>query len=239
MTKQIYSFFLFAAAITSTISVKAQTADEIVQKHINAIGGAENWRKITSIRITGTLSADSQQIPMVITTLAGKGQRIEFTVDGKTGIEVVTPTNGWAYNPETRKTDIMPADVLKESQDQLDIAGPLLDYKTKGIKVAYIGKEKVDKLDCFKLKVTYPGGKEETMFINSANYYHIITTEKIKVQGKDEEDFSDYYDHKKLPEGIVYPMAEENASGLIEYKKIEINVPVDESLFKQPSAKAK
>ncbi len=40
------------AAFASTVlisSAKAQTADEIVNKYITAIGGADNWKKVNSM----------------------------------------------------------------------------------------------------------------------------------------------------------------------------------------------
>jgi hypothetical protein len=44
---------LFSAVIFSSFAVKAQTADEIIDKYIDAIGGKENWKKVNSIKMEG------------------------------------------------------------------------------------------------------------------------------------------------------------------------------------------
>jgi hypothetical protein len=52
-----------------------------------------------------------------------------------------------------------------------------------------------------------------------------------KANGQESESKTDYSNYQKLPEGIWMPM---NISGgnTIKIKKTEINVPVDESVFK-------
>ena len=44
MKRIFFSFLLLGAAFI----VKAQTADEIIAKHVEAIGGADAWKKVQS-----------------------------------------------------------------------------------------------------------------------------------------------------------------------------------------------
>ena len=62
----------------------AQTADEIVAKHITAIGGADNWKKINNMRQEAILSVQGMDIPVVITALHNKATTQEYTVMGMT-----------------------------------------------------------------------------------------------------------------------------------------------------------
>jgi hypothetical protein len=47
--------FVFSAAFLMGLSTFAQNVDEIISKHITAIGGAENWKKINSIVMEGSV----------------------------------------------------------------------------------------------------------------------------------------------------------------------------------------
>jgi hypothetical protein len=88
--------------------------------------------------------------------------------------------------------------------------------------------------DCYKIKLTEKSGKIITYYIDPSNYFVIHSVTIKKANGQESESKTDYSNYQKLPEGIWIPM---NIGGgnKIKIKKTEINVPVDESVFK-PSA---
>lgn len=65
-------------------------------------------------------------------------------------------TKGWNFLPfQGQATPAeLTADQVKASQSQLDIQGPLLNYKEKGSQVELAGQEKVDGKDAYKIKLT-------------------------------------------------------------------------------------
>lgn len=215
---------------------KAQTADEIIQKYITAIGGIDNWKKIKSTKVSGSINANGMQIPITVTVIQGKASRMEISLNGMIGYQILTNTEGWSYFPFQGQTkpEAMTAEDVKKSQDELDIQSPLIDYQAKGHKVTYLGKDDVEGTECYKLKVTYANGKEETMYIDATNYYHIRSVSKATVDGKEVEGTQNFGNYTKLPEGIVYAMSVDGSGmgGNMEIKSVEINKPVDESIFK-------
>ena len=220
-----------AMLLGSALNAGAQTVDELVSKNLAAVGGADKWRKVTTLTLTGSMSMQGMDIPVTITTKHGRGQRVEYTVNGMTGYQIVTRTNGWAFGPGMSKAQALPEDLVKQSQDGLEIQGELLDYKAKGTKVEYTGKEKVDGTDCYKLHLTFASGMEETMYLDANTYYHVRTVKKVKDAGNDTEQVSVYGGYKKLAEGIMFPMTEDDGSGLVTLKSVEVNKPVDEAIF--------
>jgi hypothetical protein len=215
-------------------TVKAQTADEIVSKYVAAIGGAENWKKVNSIKMVGSMNAGGMEFPVTVTTVKDKGFRMEFSVNGVNNYQIITPKEGWMYFPiqGQQKAEAIPAEMVKESQEELEIQDPLIDYKARGSKVAFLGKDAVEGTECYKLKLTRASGKEETMYIDASTYYQIRSVEKVKANGKEMENTTNYGNYQKLPEGIVYPMSIESPEGPITLKSVEINKPVDEKIFK-------
>ncbi len=221
MQKTILTILSFVILSTS-FTAKGQTVDGIVKKHIAAIGGAENWKKIKTIKTTGSfISSEGSEVIYSSIISDNVGVRKEFTYPstGMTAFIIVTPTVGWSFIPITgMKTSAkaVPQDVLERAQYQLRIQSPLLDYKSKGNTVTLVGKEKVKDADCFKLKVTDKKGAFEFVFIDAVNYYHIRTTHMNTEHGvESEEEVKAYGEFKKLPEGIVYPMLLDEGIGAI------------------------
>lgn len=224
-----------AMAIGSAATAGAQTADEIVQKHVDAVGGLDNWKKINSIKLIGTMNAGGMELPVTVTTVNGKGYRMEFTMSGMANYMILTPTEGWMCFPVQgqQKPEPVPAAEVKEEQDQLDASmDPLIDYKAKENKITYMGKDQVEGTECHKIKCVSKAGKESTIFIDASNYYAIRTTEKTKAGGKEQESVTNLGNYQKLAEGVVFPMSIDNDGAPITIKTVEINKPVDENIFK-------
>lgn len=218
----------------SVLTVQAQSADEIVDKHIAAIGGKDNWKKVNSVVTEGNLTVQGADVTVVSTVLNGKGARQDISVMGMTGYTIITPSAGWNYMPFQGQTKAEPAteEMVKESADQLDAQGVLIDYKAKGHSVEYLGKEDVDGTECFKLKVTHKSGKTDTYFIDPATYYMLRSITKQKANGQEVEVTTNFGNFQKLPEGIVVPMSITLPFGEMIVKKVEINKAVDENIFK-------
>jgi len=230
---------LFVVAALSIATVKAQTADEIVNKHIEAIGGLENWKKVNSMVLTGTMSAQGMSLDVITTVLHNKGSRQDINAMGMNNYQVLTPTEGWIFFPiqGQQAPEAMTADDVKEGQTDLDAQGSLIDYKAKGHTVELIGKEDVDGTECFKLKVALKTGKTETYFIDPKTYYVVKSVSTKKANGQEAEVSTGLSNYQKLPEGIVVAMSVSvpfspgvNFDYII--SKVEVNKAIDEAIFK-------
>ena len=124
---------LFMAAIMFAGSVRAQTVDEVINKHIEAIGGKDNWKKVNSMKTEANLSFQGMDIPINIYQVNNKSFRQDFTAMNMTGYTIVNDDSGWSFNPMQgqSKPEPMPADQLLAQKDQLDIQGEFIDYKDK------------------------------------------------------------------------------------------------------------
>ena len=105
-------------------------------------------------------------------------------------------------------------------------------YKEKGKKITYLGKDDVEGTECFKLKVLYPTGREETYFIDAADYSLVRIVAKTKANGREQTQATTYGSYEKLPEGITIPMSSDNGGGSVNVKSVVINGTIDENTFK-------
>ena len=229
---------LSLAMLLAVATAQAQTAEEVISKHVTAIGGDAAWKGVTSIRREANFSVQGTDVTLVITTLQGKGTRQDISVMGMDGYSILTPSKGWSYLPFQGQTVTTPTpdEDVKASQEALDIAGVLVDYKTKTTAVELAGKETIDGAECFKLKVTNSRGRVTTYYIDAKTYYIVRSSGIQRANGQDIESTSNYSHYTKLPEGIVVPMSFTRAIGGgdvdVTITKVEVNKPVDEAIFK-------
>lgn len=237
--KKLQSVLLAGAFLFTATLSKAQSAEDIVKKHNEAIGGTKNWSKITSIKKEGSMNMMGMDMACTYTILKGKGFRQDFNVMGSECYVIMTPTAGWMFIPPQghTKPEAMPEEALKDVAEALDFQDGIMLASEKKYPIELVGQEDIDGNSCFKLKVTDADKSETTYFVDSKTFYTVRETGVANVQGQDMEVTKNISDYKKLPEGIVVAMKEDaGESGATTFTKIEVNTIKDESIFK-PAAK--
>jgi hypothetical protein len=211
----------------------AQTADEIIDKHLQAIGGKEKLKNLNSVVMEGKVNAQGMEFPMNTTIVNKKGFRLEFSVMGMDAWIVMRPDSGWSFMPFQGQTkpEAIPADQLKESVDRLDLSTDLCDYKLKGHTVEYLGMDDVEGTDCHKLKLVSKNGKLTYYLIDPKTYYIVKTISKEKAGGKEFDAETKFSNYKEVEGGYVFPHTIESGQGPLEIVKITINGKVDDSKF--------
>jgi hypothetical protein len=214
-------------------AMQSQTLDAIVKKHIEASGGKENWSKIKSLRTTCSMKQGGGEISIVLCQLDKQAFRQDIEVAGMKGYNFVTKTEGWSFMPFQGQTkpEPMTSDDVKSAQDDLNLQNEFISYKELGKKLELLGKEDIEGMECFKLKMVNKDGQETTYFMDTESYYVIKEVSKIKANGKEMENTSSFSNFEKLPEGIVLPMAISSDWGTMDIIKVEVNPVLDKSLF--------
>ena len=150
--KKLKSILVLVALSLVTSTTFSQTADEIVKKHIEAIGGKDNWAKVKSMKMEMKMKANGADILVTIFQIDKKAMRQNIALMGMEGYSILTNTEGWSYMPFQGQTkpEPMTADDVKKSQDGLNLQSDFLTYKELNKKLEYIGKDDVDGTECFK-----------------------------------------------------------------------------------------
>jgi hypothetical protein len=232
--KNIKRTLTLAIICMASSSLFSQNLDEIVTKHIEAIGGKENWAKVKSLKMENAVKANGAEIKVTIYQVDKKAMRENITLMGMEGYSILTNKEGWTYMPfgGQTKPEAMTADDVKKGQDGLNLMDDFMTYKELGKKLELIGKDDVDGTECFKLKMIDKEKVETTYYIDPSNYYVIKETHKMTVNGKEMENSTTYGNYKKLPEGIVYAYSITSDWGNAEVSSLTVNPIIDEALFK-------
>jgi len=229
-----------ALALVGAISVKAQTADEIIAKHVDALGGKDKLTQIKSIYIESTTEAMGNEAPTKTYVLNGKDYRMESDFGGQTMVQVVNDKSGWAIMPFGGSTDpaAMSDDQFKQVADNIYLANPLTNYATNGGKVELQGQEKVNNVNAYKIKYTSKFGIETTYYIDPSTYYIIQTVRQGQMMGQDVTITSTYSNYTKTDFGVFMPYTINIDMGQFAMtantKKVEVNKEIDPKIFDMP-----
>lgn len=229
---------------------KGQTVDDIIAKHITALGGKEKLQSIHSVYIEGVaVMQNGTEIDSKTWKVKDKFYRQEISFGMGNVVIIVTPQKGWSSNPRTGGSfQPMTDEQVKALQTQLDPAGPLVDYAAKGSKVELLGKDTVGGKECYKLKLTLASGQDITYSIDPQTYYVLRETRKGggmmggggggARRGNGNGEFSvDFSDYQKTTDGYIFPYTIVTGSfgAKTSVEKLEVNKPVDEATLSKPS----
>lgn len=224
------------ATILSSITAQAQNVDEIIAKHLQAIGGKEKIKQIKSLYMESALDVMNNPATGTTYILNGKGFRQDIDFQGQKIVQVITDKEGWAINPMmgSEEPQALPEDQHKATKDQVNIGGVLVDYPANGAKAEYQGKEG----NTHKVKVTSADKRESTYFIDATTFYITKAVVKTSAGGQEGEVTTTFSDYKKTDYGYVVPFTTAVDTGMMQIgvtlNKVEINKEIDPKLFQKP-----
>jgi hypothetical protein len=239
---------LAAAAVCRAEAAYSQSADDIVEKHLAAMGGRAALEKITSRVTTGVLSASTpggdlsgsievyNKAPNKSRTLV-KIDASQFGLGQIVQDQRFNGTSGYALDSLNGNREI--------TGDQLEVArtntfpSPLLKYKDAGSTLELLGREKAGDRDVYVLRLAPKTGPSARMFIDAETYLlakTIMTVNVPQVGGDVEQTLvvADYRDVDGVK--VAYQVRSSNQLQTISVTitKVEQNIAVDDQMFSKP-----
>jgi hypothetical protein len=235
--KLVKRCLLSLAVFGLTLSANAQDATAVLSKYIDAVGGKEKLAGINSVKYINTMNIMGNEGPATIVVLNGKGFRSDAEVMGSKMVQVFTDKGGWMINPMTGGSDpqALPEDQVKQNQGSIYI-NPFLDFEARGEKAEYLGQEKVGDVNAYKLKIADKNGSATTYYFDPTTYYLIQSVKSAEIMGQQMEVTTTFSDYRKTDYGWVIPQTMDiNMGGqfsmTMKTKNVEVNTPVDASIF--------
>jgi outer membrane lipoprotein-sorting protein len=251
MNRVLVSVAAAVAALTWTSTARAQTADEIVEKHLAAMGGRSALSKITSQEASGTVAISTQgadfggsiaisrkapnksrtYMTLDLSALGGSEMIIDQRCDGKT-----------AYASNSLQGDREITGDQLQNMLNASFPSPLLTYKEAGAKVELQGPDKVGGRAVVVLLYTPTTGPATKMFFDAETYLlaRAVTKMNVPAAGGEIEQTSDLGDYRAV-DGIMQPFSVTVSSPAqrvaITLSKVEVNTALDDAIFSRPAVK--
>ena len=213
---------------------KGVTAETILEKYINAIGGKAKIAGINDYVME--LSGNIPNGPAIVTLISKKAPNKslqEIKVMGNVMQKVVVDGAKAFMSARGQETEMKDGD-LKQA-----IAKAYLFYELNpqkaGLKTTLAGTEKVDGMECTKVEFAIENAKW-TEFYDNATGLKIRTIETVKAPTGEMQTTIDYSDYKET-EGVKFPGTVKQNMGQFQLElkmnSVKINKGIDDKLFQK------
>lgn len=236
MRHSLVPLFLLLAATTS-----AQTVDELMARHVEARGGLARLQAIQTVRIERTIAATFNDIDVVIYKKRPGLYRSEQKPKGAAAT-VVRGFAETAWETANGKTVVREgAGPVEQREVDGDFDGFLVNYRDKGHTLELEGRQRAGATDAWKLKVTMKSGAVRYVYLDAVTFLESRHETTVEVAPNRRIATTITFGEWRDVNGVKFPFAieeERDAPGqtfVFYTKKIEVNVPMEDAIFKMPS----
>jgi outer membrane lipoprotein-sorting protein len=239
LIKKFLSPTFFLALLICPIA-SAQSVDDLIKKNMDAHGGAQRLKAIKSTKAAGKIQMQGINAPVTIITKRPNFARVEINLQIGPYIEAFDGQTAWRVNPLTgsHAPETISGEEAKDILETADMEGPLVDYRRKGHKLELAGREKVEGVDTYKLKLTLKSGEVKYIYLNTRTHLEVKQTTRRLDHGVEIEVETYYGDYKPVDGILIAHSYEARVGGqtvqITTIEKIEINSHIDDDIFKMP-----
>jgi len=237
---------LALAAIDVQAAVKSNlSAERIIERHIAARGGVAAWHGVRTLSISGHMDIggrNNMEVPFRSEMKRPRKLRFEIEFQGQKAVQIYDGARGWKIRPYLGRDDAQPYSPQEElsAAEMQELDGPLIDYKTKGTKVALEAIEAVEGRDAYKLKLTFKNGSVRHDWIDAESFLEVkIEGAPRRLDGHLHNVEIFYRDYRSV-NGLMIPYVLETAvqgvkaTRKMTVEQVEVNPKIDDSAFLRP-----
>jgi hypothetical protein len=239
--KIIRIFILALVAFLSVGKSNGQTAGEVIDKYLSAIGGKEKIIQIKSFYTEGQMQVMGMEGKIKTTVLNGKGYRQETEMMSQVQVSSLNEKGGWLTNPmqgSTAPTD-MPAEIYNMYKNKMTVGDPFVNYQANDYKIELAGNETIGSLNAIKIKMIKADNSITTCYFDPATFLLIRTVVKANMRGQEVEMAINYSNYKEAGNGYIIPFTTETDMGngmnvVNTITAAEVDKAVDPVIFNKP-----
>ena len=232
------------ACVQTPAQISAQTAEELINKNIQAKGGLDRIKSARTRLATGRVRGGGRRVSVAVfkqMNMRPNLVRNNFTLQGMTAVQAYDGSVGWQTQPfrGRKEPELMGEDNVRDLLLAADFDGPLVDYAAKGNTIEYLGHAEVDGDDALRLKVTLKNGDIIYFYLDPDTDLEIREEIQQFIRGSVRERVVELGSYKAV-DGVMYPFSisegPRNNPGaqVTSIEKIQVNVPLQESDFALP-----
>ncbi|MBI3450807.1 MAG: c-type cytochrome [Acidobacteria bacterium] len=215
------------------------SAQEVVDKYVKAIGGADAAARLKTLSMKGTREGQSGK-PAPLEVILAEGNRILIvgTTPNGTNTTASNGKTGWVKNP--RGQHEMDADELAQFREAVKVYDPI-KIATAGASMKVVATEKIAEKDAYVMRGEGPNGTRLRFYFDRQTGLLLRSfSATISLIGAipEQTDFDDYREVAgvKIPFTIVYSNVDPWQSATRKFTEVKPNAPIDAARFDPPGA---
>ncbi|MCA9740072.1 MAG: hypothetical protein H6695_14090 [Deferribacteres bacterium] len=247
MRGHFIKILVFALVAAAPAVAQELTLDEVIQKNIDARGGAENWAKVQNMKITGKYRSFSETSPFTVWRKRPDLYRFDLSMLVWDGTICYNGEQYWWIFPRAGEQFSEPS-ITPEPHSHFTLREKRFEpvfwnYKEKGNTVELLGQADVDGDPHYKLRVFFPDSTEEFWYLNAETF--LETKQEGPMHDFDYQQYMPmeafYSDYREV-NGIVLPFLIEQEYAIryriIKVENVEINTDLPDDLFVMPKSQS-
>jgi outer membrane lipoprotein-sorting protein len=216
---------------------RAAQADEIIEKYVAALGGADAMKKVTSRVAKGVIIVAGKETPIEVFTKApNKRITITHTPNGESST-AFDGTVGWMGSTGRPVHEMTPAEALGSGLDSEFYLG--LRLKEIFTQLRAGRPDKIGDAEVLALNGTRQGQPPVRLFFDAKSgllLRMVRYTENPLGRMPVQIDYSDYRDVDGVKTPFRWTLSRPNGRFTIQLNEVKANVPIDDSKFAKPAS---
>jgi len=216
------------------------SADQIIDKYIQAVGGAEAIQKITSRVQKATVSFGERQFPAEVVSKAPNKRISTVHTPNGDNITAFDGHAGWLGNPGGRP----PRDMNAQENDAISFDATFylpLEIKKMFTQLRVRPADKIGSHEVYQVIGTSPGKPPQRMFFDKVSGLLMRTVryaESPLGRNPTQVDYAEYRQDSGVRLPFQWTVARPLGRFTIQVSEIQQNVPVDDKKFEKPATAA-
>ncbi len=200
----VFTFFLLARGLGG---LAASELDEILTRHVDAVGGATAVARLSSVRSSGVVLISGQRVPFELWAAFPNKLRVESSIRERIYVQCYDGSHPpWQWFPETIYS--IPEELADEAAAEFisdsDFNGPLVNHRGKGHELTLEGKISNDGGEAYRVSLVEKTGLRSIILLDAETYL-IVRRSGVRRGGGAAIELDTYYLDYREVAGVLLP----------------------------------
>jgi hypothetical protein len=219
--------------------------EEIIERNTNAMGGRIAIESVQALEVSLHIRDPNFEVDGVYHAARPGRMRIDIMANGKpVFMERFDGERGWHWNGKEEKEEgAIPTAALRHGVELPGNLFGLHEMRERGYRIELAGRQKIDGVDYYVLRITFADGYETSLFVDPQTW-RITRRRDVRALHPDVDPTpttieSRKFDWRKV-DGVWFAFADEDVdpkTGKVlettQIKEIKVNPPMDPSIFEK------
>ncbi len=243
MRRSVYLALAVLTTLALPIHGQEPSVDDIIAANLKSKGGLEKIKATTTVRMTGSVvgrDMSGQEVKGTMAMVAKRPNlmRRDATVGGQKIVNAFDGKSLWMSVGPNPPQELPGSQSAYAGQDA-EFDSVFVNYKEKGHKIQFVGKDGADGAPVYHLRVTKKGGPPQDFYLDADTGLEKKISVSLRTpDGASMTSVTEFLDYRTV-DGRMVPftirtLQNGTVASTTTLDKVEFNAPVDDAFFRMP-----